>query len=497
MFENEIRMSNPWWDNPAAIDRDPAIQGAERASVKRILGERQRFAAGDHVYTLRGPRRVGKTTLLMTEIRRLLGEGVRPRDILYYSFEAEGCPADIYALVTEYLAMSGGRGRRFIFLDEIGGIRNWDKAVKKLLNRGSLRNCTLVATGSHAADMAVSAASLYGRRTEPKSGSSDRILHSMGFGEYASARDESVRSRLRDLSLDDEDARIKAARSMLGGELPGPVKEMLPLVDVLNAHFRNYMLSGGMPETADMLAAEGSIPDEAYTACRERTCADLAVSGLRPDRASPILRFVAKSVGSAAPWKSRGKGAGIESPGTAEGYARRMSDLLLLHVLCGYDAGEDSPRRSMPKKLYFSDPFFLNTWAFAGCPNQFGRSEIALGDEMHAGSFAEQAVACHVVRLASNLNARNDPIGLFDSVFYWKGSRGREVDFVVRTGNDAVAPIDVKWQSRVRRGDLHGMFDFRKAAGTGGIGGAVLSRDSAEERSGMAIVPASVFALLV
>ena len=160
MFESEIRAANPWWIDPAAIDRDPAILSAERSIVKRVHGGQYRFAAGDHVYTLRGPRRVGKTTLLMMEVRRLLGEGVQPQDVLYYSFETEGRPADIYMLVTEYLAMSGGRGssRRFIFLDEVTGIRHWDKGVKKLLDRGSLRNCTVVATGSHAADVAISAA---------------------------------------------------------------------------------------------------------------------------------------------------------------------------------------------------------------------------------------------------------------------------------------------------------------------------------------------------
>ena len=497
VFGNEIRMSNPWWDDPAAIDRDPVIDGAERAPVKRITGERQRFAAGDHVYTLHGPRRAGKTTLIMTEIRRLLGEGVHPRDILYYSFEGEGTPADIYALVTEYLAMSGGRGRRFIFLDEVAGIGKWDRGVRKLLGRGSLRNCTLVATGSHAADMSASAAHLYGRRSEPESGDSDRILHPMGFGEYAASRDERVRSRLRGLSLDDEEARIEVARSLLGGELPGPVREILPLVDILNAHFRSYMLSGGMPEAANMLAAEGSIPDEAYRAWRERMRDDLARSGIRPERASPILGSVARSVGSAASWKSLGA-AGAERSEAVEECAFRMSDMLLLLVLRGYDVREDSPRCGAPKKLYFCDPFFLNAWSSAGLPGQFARTEAALGDELRAAPLVEQAAACHVARLASSLNARGDPIGLFDHVFHWMGRRGRGVDFVVRTGDvdGAVAPIDVKWQDRVRRDDLHGMFDFRKAAGMGGSGGVVLSRDVAEERSGMAVVPASIFALL-
>lgn len=496
MFEGKIRDANPWWNDPTAIGRDPAILNMERSHVKRILGEQHRFAAGDRIYTLRGPRRVGKTTLLKMEIMRLLGEGIPPLDVLYYSFEAGDRPADVRILLAEYLAMNGGRGRRFVFLDEVAGIRNWGSEVEKMLECGRLRNCTLVATGSDAA-VAGASALRCGPRNGRGSGSSDRILQPMGFGEYAASRDEEVRSALRGLSLGDGQGRIETVRSVLGGEVPERVKDLLPLVDVLNAHFHEYMLSGGMPGTAGRLASGGLIPDEEYQDCLGMAYADLAGAGLRHERAAAILKSAARSVGTAASWQALAAGTDIENPRVAEKYARKMAGLRMLHVLYRYDFSQDASRHNALKKLYFCDPFLLNAWESAGRPDPFARSVAALGDELHAGPLVEQAAACHVFRLASGLNTGGDQNGPFDTVFYWKGSRGREVDFVVRAGRGRVVPIDVKWQGRVRRGDLHGMFDFRKAAGMGGSGGAVLSRDSAEERSGMAIVPASVFALLV
>ena len=82
MAEIELREANPWWADPRAIDTDPAIVGLERSLFQRQLGARYRFDANDHIYTLRGPRRVGKTTLLMQEIRRLVREeGVQPSSI--------------------------------------------------------------------------------------------------------------------------------------------------------------------------------------------------------------------------------------------------------------------------------------------------------------------------------------------------------------------------------------------------------------------------------
>ena len=505
MPEDEIGIASPWWSDPASIERDPRLLSMERSRVRRAASEEDRFAAGDHVYTLRGPRRVGKTTLIMAEIRRLLGEGVPPRNILYCPLGEWGRPVDIYALVTEYLAAGGGRGRRFVFLDEVSDMGRWDSGVGKLLDRASLRGCTLVTAGRHAAEVAGSAARLRGRRREPERGALDRILRPMGFREYAAALDETVRSRLHGLSLDSGPARLEAARTVLGGELPDAVREMLPLVGVLNEHFRGYMLCGGMPEVASRFASAGSVPDGEYRALVRRAHEGMARSGLGREAASAILRAAARSVGSAASWKSLGSDAGIKSPRLVEEYAQKMSDLLLLHVIYGYGASEGAPRRSALKKLYFYDPIFLGAWSAAGRRGAFARSRAALGDDLRAGPLAEQAVACHVVRLAADLNARSGRPGAPDSVFHWKSNRGREVAFVVRTGADgradrpggAVSPVEAKWRGgRVEGDDLRGMLDFRRAAGMGGRGGAFLSMDSAEERSGIAVVPAAVFALL-
>jgi len=506
MAEIELREANPWWADPKAIDADPAIVGLERSRFQRQLGARYRFEASDHIYTLRGPRRVGKTTLLMQEIRRLVREeGVQPSSILYYSFDTESRPADVYSNVVEYLAMGGAPGRRYLFFDEITGIKNWHKAVKKLVDRGRLENCTVVVTGSWSADPAGSAYQLCDRRIGPKGGLSDAVLEPMSFGEYVLARDDRVRSRLRDASLGDERSRAAAALSLLGGELPGSVGEIVPLVDGLNAHLRNYLTTGGMPYVVNRFAVESAVPPETYRGYLGRARSDMGAAGLREEWVNEIVPSVVRSVGSPVSWLSLREGTQIESPRVVEEYVGRMSDMFLLRVIYRYNSSEDAPKRNTLKKVYFYDPFFFHAWRARRRTDPFARSIEALDDERRIGSIVEQAVAGHVVRLASALNAPADPSRRGDAVFYWKSRRGREVDFVVRTGEEAVAPIEVKWQGRVRRDDMYGIFDFRKAAGGGGPavgngnggGGAILSRDEAREHAGLAIVPAAVFALLV
>ena len=153
----------------------------------------------------------------------------------------------------------------------------------------------------------------------------------------------------------------------------------------------------------------------------------------------------------------------------------------------------------MPKKVYFRDPFPFNVAATSGMRDRFVRAAGAVDDAQTAGRAAEQAVAGHVARLASAMDGRADPLGHRDNVFYWKSRRGREVDFVMRAAGGGrggrLVPIEVKWQSRVRRDDMYGIFDFRKAVAPG-AGGMVLSKSEAREQSGLTIVPAVIFALL-
>lgn len=502
MAEIELREANPWWADPGAIDADPAIVELGKSKFQRRLGMRYRFDAANHIYALRGPRRVGKTTLLMQEMRRLVAEeGVQPSDVLYYSFDAEGRPADIYDMVAEYLAMGGPHGRRFLFLDEVAGIKSWHKAIKKLIDRGRLEGCTVVAAGSWSADAASPVCQLYDRRIGPGGGLSDVVLEPMSFGEYVAARDSRVRSRLQDAALGDERSKTAAALSMLGGELPASVRDVAALVDELNRHFRSYLTTGGMPYVVNRLAAEKTVPAETYRRYIARTRSDLAAAGLVGNRVDGIAQSVAESVGSPVSWRSIGAGTDVESSRVVEEYVAKMSDMFLLRVVYRYNSSEDAPKRNTLKKVYFGDPFFYHAWGTRKRADPFARSIEALDDGRRAGPIVEQAVAGHAARLASALYRPADPAWRADALFYWKSRRGREVDFVVRTGEDAVAPIEVKWQGRVRRDDMYGMFDFRKATGANGSGngaggGVILSRDEAREHAGLAIAPAAVFALL-
>ena len=80
---------NPWWADPSSIEADPHLR---RLAAQPLIYEHEfPFELDeDAVFTLRGPRQVGKTTLLKRITRHLIEAGIEPRDILYSDITGVG-----------------------------------------------------------------------------------------------------------------------------------------------------------------------------------------------------------------------------------------------------------------------------------------------------------------------------------------------------------------------------------------------------------------------
>jgi predicted AAA+ superfamily ATPase len=92
----------------------------------------------DAIYTMRGPRQVGKTTLIKIMIRELLEKGIHPKRIFFWACDLIDTPKELATTLQCYL--DGARkeydDRLFVFLDEISSIRDWQKGIKHLVDAG-------------------------------------------------------------------------------------------------------------------------------------------------------------------------------------------------------------------------------------------------------------------------------------------------------------------------------------------------------------------------
>lgn len=490
---------NPWWRAEYDMGDDPSVKAWEKSKVRRDAGRDHSFRDGDLIYSLRGPRQVGKTTLLKLEVKRLLAAAVPRWNVMYYSFDLGGSPADVVGVLDEYSARVGGaaEGRRFVFLDEISSVRDWQKALKLLRDMGRLEGHTVVVSGSHSMDVRRGAESMTGRRgTTTNDDPLDKVLRPMSFGEFVRARDGEIAGRLSDLGLADAAGRARLARDVASGSAGAVLADLSAYKSDLDGHLDAYLKAGGMPAVVDEFQRTLRIERatyEAYLAGAER---DLARSGRNVSNISRLVPNILRSTGSGVSWSSLRRDTGIESPHTVEGCIEALDDTFALHVLYRYNSATDRPKFDSPKKLYLQDPFFFHAHSGAyiqGDP--FDASVERLADPEKKAALVEQAVADHATRLAFALAPTKVGFRKAHAVFYWMGGgrARREVDLVVRDSRSLV-PIEVKYQGNISRSDLYALSDFRKA--TGAKGGVLVTRDELGERAGFAAVPASLFLLL-
>lgn len=491
----ELARYNPWWEDTAALDGHSLIRAWSGSRVKRDPGPRLAFQHDDLVYSLRGPRRVGKTTFVMREVQRLL-QTVRPDNILYYSFEVENSPVDVVNVVREYMARFGGAsGRRFLFLDEISNVANWQKAIKKLWDMGELAGCTVLVTGSHSTDVRVSAESMPGRRGAPGPDDPlDKILAPVSFGEYVALVDPRVKKRLDDLSLSNPLERIRMFLDLCDGSVDERLNRLLVLRDALESHLKNYLVSGGLPHVADELLARRAIGPATYAECTSSTKADLSLANHKAGRIFQILPQIADSLGTPVTWSSLKRGTDVSSNYMVEESIVALNDSFITFMLYRYNSETGMPKFNAAKKIYFSDPYFLHVLRRGHGPGDvFAESRQWIESPRHLPALVEQSVASHASRLAFDMSKNKHLFEYDHSVFYWQSRSGREVDVVISSG-DGLFPIEVKYQNKIAGDDLYGLLDLRKAAGS--RGGIVVTKDILGTRSGAALVPAALFLLL-
>ena len=106
------------------------------------------------LYTLSGPRRIGKSLELRRAIAALIGRGVAGRNIVY-------CSCDDFSLqdLRRMFRVGGSltrrvQGAKWWFVDEVTSVgRGWSSVVKDLRDDTPLRRDCLVLTGSSSREL--------------------------------------------------------------------------------------------------------------------------------------------------------------------------------------------------------------------------------------------------------------------------------------------------------------------------------------------------------
>lgn len=205
------------------------------------------------------------------------------KNVFYYSFEVEDSPVDVVNVVREYLARSrDSPGRRFILLDEISNVRDWQKAIKKLWDMEQLVGCTILVTGSNSADLRGPVETMPGRRGVPGPDDPlDKVLAPASFGEYVELVDPKVKGALDNLSLSAPTEKARVALGLFNGDVDERLHRLLAHWTDLESHLRDYLVSGGIPHVANELLATRTIKPATYAHCIATIKADLSLQKLK------------------------------------------------------------------------------------------------------------------------------------------------------------------------------------------------------------------------
>lgn len=461
---------NPWWVEEGAIDADPFIEEFDSSPFKWHPPYLDSLNLDeDLVYVVFGPRQIGKTTSFKLLIRNLLrGRKIRPRSILYFNAEevTPQNPQRLAELIDSYLSWVRAQqtSRLYVLLDEATYIRDWQRGIKILADKGRLRGVTLLATGSHAMGLRRGAERLPGRRGRGMG--LDIALLPLNFREYVSTVREELRDKLPQFPGWELRTLLSTAReaSLIG-------------TPVASA-FESYLRTGGFPRAVRDFVSLREIRPDVYRVYRDGFVGDLGRMGRREPLFRELAQWIIQRRENPFEWSDAARETYVGTHPTVREYVEDSEAAFVWDVFYRLrDMGNPFRAPRSPKRVYFKDPFIFHavrSWVL-GYQNPYRAEEEFLKEPTNYAYLVESLVASHLRRLWR------------ENVFYWRD--GGEMDFVVFENGKRRALVEVKYQSKITSENARVLHKWG--------GGIVLTRNTLNLRERTLYLPVHYFLSLL
>jgi len=491
---------NDWWITGDLSPHDPNMLDWARSTFKWRPRLMKTFEDEDVIYVLRGPRRIGKTTLLKLKIKSLLEEGVAPQNIFFYPCDLLDTPRQLADVIDTYFSqLKSDEGRAYLFIDEVSSLKDWQRAIKNFFDAGRLPGCTLLLTGSHSIDLKGASESLAGRRGDVERltyKTPDKILLPAKFSEYVETIDERLKGVIEDLKLFRSGKRLEMFSSLADGNIPPEVDQLKIFTKDLNRLLEQYLITGGVAPAVDQYISGRKIEQDTYDMFIGNMVRDLARWRHREAFARQVLRAIIESTRSRTSWNALKKLTDISDSRTVEDYGVTLEDSYVAGIFYRLNEKKGTPQYEKDKKIYIQDPFIFHAcrgWIFGKNSFQLSLEYLRLGENRSA--LIESVIGNHLSRLM--FIAHPDPhFTPSSSVFYWTNKKHEEIDFIISI-NDKYMPIEVKYSNSIRNDDASAMFDFFNATPRAHNCGVITSIDMLDTRGRYTIIPLCILLLLI
>lgn len=421
---------NPWWTNLSNIERDPFIEEYNASPIKwRPSFLDSLKLEKDVVYIIYGPRQIGKTTSFKLIIKDLLSKkNIKPKQVLYLNCEevAPPSPQNLAKLLDDYISWVriDSSERLFIFIDEATYLKDWERGIKILSDRGRLKKITLLATGSHVMGLRRGAERLPGRRGREVE--LDIFLLPLNFREYIAINKPELRVNLPVLLNWDLNSIFKS------------IQEISLFAEFINPLFESFLRTGGFLRSIRDWVSLGQIKADVYRLYKDAFIADLIRVGRRETIFKELAQWILWKRQNPFEWTDAARETYVGTYPTVREYIEDGEAAFVWDIFYKVkEIGKPFRAPRSPKKVNFKDPFIFHSiraWAL-GYQNPNQAAEDFLKEPSNIGYIVENVVASHLKRLKSS------------EIFYWRN--GGEIDFVIYKNGKKISLIEVKYQAKI------------------------------------------------
>ncbi|MDI6654876.1 MAG: ATP-binding protein [Candidatus Hydrothermarchaeota archaeon] len=436
-MEDVLFFYNPWWTKKAVPSH------ILKKFKREVFYKLKDYLKLNRILILKGPRRVGKTTVLYQIINTLLQEKIKPENILYLSLDDPKLKIDFDKIIdfyqTRILKGSIESDIVYIFLDEVQYLENWQYYVKKYFDRSY--PVKFIISGSSATLIRKGTESLMGRTVE-------ETLLPFSFKEFLGYH---AKEKIELKSLDKIDlVSIKKYESKA------------------KIFFEEYLLKGGFPnifEIEEVDVWQKLMKEDIIDKAIYRDIVSL-YDIKKPELLEKLFFYMAGITGQILNVSNVSNSIGL-SREYVNKYLQYLKNALLLFTLKKYAKSVEKIIRSN-EKAFILDQGIINSL--------LNKTKI---DDAFAGHLVETVVLRHLLKY---------------EVYYWKNYY--EIDFVARVKNK-ITPIEVKYQAQITKADLKGLVKFMEKFKV--KEGIVVTKDLFETQKvdgkGIKFIPAWLFLL--
>ncbi len=447
-----LALYNPWWstDSDSESLNTMLTKGIKGKQFQRDYLNRLDLSSNG-VTIIRGPRQIGKSTLMKTAIASLIG--VQPRRaVMYLPLDTVSSFAQLRTLLLQFLQFSQNEEKRYVFIDEITMVDRWQRAVKEVRDNTLMSEDVFVLTGSSAWDLKRDSERLPGRKGDIQS---DHVLLPLTFREYLSHRLGPLPPR-------------KSLNEILTLS-QGEMMEWALIEEKLKVEWAQYQRSGGIPSVIEACLT-GKDTESLIQVFWDILIGDIERLGLSRSKLIQVLTYIGRRITSRLSWNGAASEIEIDTK-TFQKYVEALGKNFILITMKALDIHTGFPAEKKQKKLYFCDRFLLDVM------------QQKLGVQLSESAIIENLFAANCLfSLNQSLeNGLDEIIGCG----YWYSKEGHEVDLLI----DRI-PIELKYQNHIQRSDLSTISKTFKR-------GIVVSKQTMDMDQMIKVIPIHLFLAMI